>query len=222
MDRVEFYDGATLLGAVNSSPYTFSWNITGVPDGTHSLKAVAFDVFGNHSETQPVSVLLDRTPPVGSIVNPIHLSTASGATLALTASASDGTGSGVKQVEFYSDFAATPIAVVTSSPYTYQWDVTGLSPGVHFIGVKIVDVANNAFAPSTSNILVPETGTIPGTEVPGSFSGSPLGCYSRSQQEIFMSQFGCSFGCSSTYDVNGDFNLNVLDLVRVMGGVCHE
>ena len=39
--RVEFYQGGTLLGAVTSSPYTFTWSNVGT--GSYTLTAVAYD-----------------------------------------------------------------------------------------------------------------------------------------------------------------------------------
>src|SRR5689334_17229976 len=45
--RVEFYDGATLLGADTSSPYSFNWNTRTGPNGDRTLTAKAYDVGGN-------------------------------------------------------------------------------------------------------------------------------------------------------------------------------
>ena len=48
---VSFYDGDTLLGTDNSSPYRFAW--TGASPGTHALKAVAVHT-NNQTFTSPV------------------------------------------------------------------------------------------------------------------------------------------------------------------------
>ena len=45
--RVEFYDGATLLGTDTTSPYSWSWAITSANNGSHSLTAKAYDAAGN-------------------------------------------------------------------------------------------------------------------------------------------------------------------------------
>ena len=220
VDRVEFYDGANLIGTVPAGPYTLAWNITSVPDGEHDLKAVAYDIFGNEAETAPVMILIDRVPPTGAIVSPVHLANISTPSLTIEATANDQ--AGIDQVEFYLDFNPTPIAIVTAAPYQATLDPTALPYGAHVVGIKVVDVAHNAYTPSTVNFIRPRAGSIPGIEVTGVFGGSALGCFSRAQQEVYMSINGCMFGCSSSYDVNGDGLLNVLDLVRVMGGVCHE
>jgi hypothetical protein len=44
ISKVDFYDGATLLGTDNSSPYTYSWS--SVPPGPHKLIAQATDNVG--------------------------------------------------------------------------------------------------------------------------------------------------------------------------------
>ena len=48
---VSFYDGATLLGTDNTSPYSYAW--TGAPLGSHALTAVALDS-NSLSATSPV------------------------------------------------------------------------------------------------------------------------------------------------------------------------
>src|SRR5260370_1054841 len=46
---VDLYANAALVGSATASPYTFSWNTTTVADGSVTLKAVAYDAAGNHS-----------------------------------------------------------------------------------------------------------------------------------------------------------------------------
>ena len=45
--RVEFYDGATLLGTDTTAPYSFGWAITSANNGSHSLTARAYDAAAN-------------------------------------------------------------------------------------------------------------------------------------------------------------------------------
>ncbi len=58
LTRVEFYTGTTLLGTDTTPPYTFSW--TGVPAGTHSLTAVAYDSAGASATTAAVTVTVNN------------------------------------------------------------------------------------------------------------------------------------------------------------------
>jgi hypothetical protein len=57
---VEFYDGSTLLGSVNSAPYDFTW--TNLPPGTHQITARATDDFGVTSVSQIITIYDPVTP----------------------------------------------------------------------------------------------------------------------------------------------------------------
>src|SRR5260370_637016 len=46
---VDLYANAALIGSTTASIYTFSWNTSTVSDGSVTLKAVAYDAAGNHS-----------------------------------------------------------------------------------------------------------------------------------------------------------------------------
>ena len=48
--KVEFYDGASLLGTSTAAPFTYSWNTTGATAGAHTVKAKAYDAAGLSAE----------------------------------------------------------------------------------------------------------------------------------------------------------------------------
>ncbi len=50
--KVEFYDGTTKLGESTADPYTYSWDSTKVPNGSHVIKAVAYDAAGSSADSQ--------------------------------------------------------------------------------------------------------------------------------------------------------------------------
>ena len=60
--KVEFYNGTTLLGTDNSSPYVYSW--TNVAAGTYSISAKAYDAAGN-SATSQAAILTVNTVTTG-------------------------------------------------------------------------------------------------------------------------------------------------------------
>ena len=78
--KVEFYNGATLLGSDVAAPYTFNWTAVGV--GSYSLTAVAYGSNGTTKTSVPVSV------SVGAAVAPTVsvLAPATGATFTAPAS----------------------------------------------------------------------------------------------------------------------------------------
>jgi GH35 family endo-1,4-beta-xylanase len=54
ISKVEFYDGTTLLGTDNASPYSFSWS--GLTAGTHTITAKATDNSGNVTTSTAVTI----------------------------------------------------------------------------------------------------------------------------------------------------------------------
>lgn len=65
-------DGTPVTPLITAAPYTFSWNTTGWPDGTHVLKATTNDASGNNAFTT-ITVTVDNagTPPPPPTTNMI-------------------------------------------------------------------------------------------------------------------------------------------------------
>jgi hypothetical protein len=60
--RVEFYDGATLLGADTTVPFSLVW--TSAAAGTHVLTAKAIDNLGASSQSNAVNIVVGQPPLV--------------------------------------------------------------------------------------------------------------------------------------------------------------
>jgi RHS repeat-associated protein len=142
---VEFYNGATLIGAgtLNGGSYALDW--TNVGAGSYSITAKATDNQGAATVSAPVSISVSapNVAPSISLTSPTEGSSYTApASITLTADASDSDGS-IASVEFYD--GATLIASVTAPPYSHTWnDVPG---GSHSITAKATD---NQGASSTS------------------------------------------------------------------------
>ena len=66
---VQFKVDSTNIGsAITASPYTATWNSTGVADGSHTLYAVAVDTSGNYA-TSSISITVRNSPPVISAIS---------------------------------------------------------------------------------------------------------------------------------------------------------
>src|SRR5579863_3131048 len=78
ISKVEFFNGATLLGTATSSPYTFTWS--SVPAGTYSLTAEAFDPGGNTATSSAVSVTVNPATTPSVVASPASLSVTQGST----------------------------------------------------------------------------------------------------------------------------------------------
>jgi hypothetical protein len=215
--KVEFYYGSTLIAQDTVTPYSVTWNVASLSSGTHSLTAKAFDAAGNTKTSTAVSFILDKTNPTGSITSPANVTTLSGTSVTITASASDT--NGIKRVEFYQ--GSTLLGQDTSSPYEYNWSIATLVAGTYTLSVKIIDNADNSFTPSSISVTQPSAvGT--GTPVNTTFPGLINGCYTETQYQSFLASYGCTTSCSASLDLDGDGKLLMNDLLSIIGNLCHE
>ena len=148
--NVEFYNGATKLGEDASSPYSFAW--PGVPAGTYSLTAKATDNQNavTTSSASTITVIANNVPPTVALTAPANnASFAAGASITLTATASDNDGS-ITKVEFYN--GATKLGEDTSSPYSFIWP--GVPAGTYSLTAKATDNQNAVKTSSASTITV--------------------------------------------------------------------
>jgi leucyl aminopeptidase len=60
LSRVEFWVDGTLRGSDTSSPYSYAWDTTTVPNGSHSLVAKAVDTSGNVGTSASVAVTVSN------------------------------------------------------------------------------------------------------------------------------------------------------------------
>src|SRR6185295_1893464 len=99
-------DGAALGAEDTATPYTIAWNTIGLPNGPHTLTAVARDGGGNTTPSTAVSVTVnnDVMPPTVSMTAPSGGSTVTGTAVTVSASAADNVG--VAGVQFLLDGAA--------------------------------------------------------------------------------------------------------------------
>jgi hypothetical protein len=147
--RVEYYNGATLIGQATTAPYTLAW--TTAPQGTHVLTAKAIDNRGLATTSAPVSVSI-YPPPVVRLLSPV----ASGnyvnqGTIPLEASAST-TGGRITKVEFYRN--GVLIGASVSSPYRWNW--TYVSTGTYTITAKAyTDTRLTAQSAATTIVVKP-------------------------------------------------------------------
>lgn len=151
--RVDLYLDGTFFVSDTSAPYSFAWDTTTIPNGTHTLLAVASDAANNSASTASITVTVsntppDTTPPVVSIAAPMAGATVSGTT-AVSATATDNVG--VVKVDLYLDGAL--YATDNTAPYAFSWNTATASNGSHILKVAASDVAGNV-ANSTATVTV--------------------------------------------------------------------
>ncbi len=117
---VTFYNGATLLGQCNKSPYSYTWN--DVPAGTYTLTAVATDFNKVSTTSGALTITVTPAPPVVAIVSPANGSIFTvGSRISLEATASEFNGT-ISTVSFYNASTLLATRSMTSSSYNYNWD----------------------------------------------------------------------------------------------------
>ena len=134
------------LGEDLTSPYSFGWS--NVPNGSYTLSARATDN-GNAvttSSSVTITVSTGNNPPVVSITGPANNSTfASGASVAITANATDANGA-ISKVEFFR--GNVKLGEDLTSPYGFAWN--NVSAGTYSITARATD---NQGAAATSTAI---------------------------------------------------------------------
>ncbi|MFZ2650021.1 MAG: Ig-like domain-containing protein [Burkholderiaceae bacterium] len=152
IQRVEFYQGSTLLATDTSAPYSFSW--AGVGAGSYTLTARAYDNLGATTTSAAVNITVNpapaNQPPAVALTAPAGGTTATApATIGLAANASDTDGS-IQRVEFYQ--GSTLLATDTSAPYSFSW--AGVAAGSYSLSARAYDNLGAATTSAVVNITV--------------------------------------------------------------------
>ncbi|MET0333344.1 MAG: PQQ-dependent sugar dehydrogenase, partial [Rhizobacter sp.] len=160
--RVQFYDGATLLGEDLSAPFEFSWTPT--TPGAHTLTARATDDTGDSTTSSAVTVTItpattsDAVPPVATFTSPADLSTGLSGALTISVTATDNVG--VSAVEFQVDGVALG-SEDTAAPYEAQWDTSTVPAGQHVLRARARDAAGNVSPWASVTVQVTSTAGVP-------------------------------------------------------------
>jgi RHS repeat-associated protein len=144
IQKVDFYQGTTLIGSATTAPYSFAW--TDIQSGNYILTAVATDNLGATATSAPVPILVNAVPSVAITSPSDNALFVAPADIPLAAKASDLDGSIVK-VEFF--YGATLIATRTEAPFTFIW------PAVPSGTYSLVAVATDNHGTATTSAPIP-------------------------------------------------------------------
>jgi hypothetical protein len=144
--RLELSIDSQLTATATASPFSFTWNTLGYPNGTHIVTVKAFDAAGNSGTyaamvTVNNLVISDSQPPVVSVTSPTN-GTRVVNQVQISVAASDNVG--VAQVSIYVDGVLRSTS--TSAPYSYTWNAKRIASGAHTISAKAWDAAGNVAA----------------------------------------------------------------------------
>ncbi len=171
VQRVEVYDGDTLIITDYHPSYSGIWNSWTAPNGTHTLTARAYDAVGHVTVSAPVQVVVDNDhePPQVSLDQPLD-----GAIVNqfvwVTGTASDDRGR--VRVDIIVD--NTPLfSPQSTSPFSYRWNSRTVPNGVHTFTVRATDASNNVTI-RTVSVLVDNDYFPPQTAITTPSEGAAL------------------------------------------------
>ena len=161
INKVDFYNGATLIGTVYSgqsgnSGNNYSFNWTNISGGTYTLSAIATDNNGATVNAGSVTIIVN-TPPIINITNPANNSTQNApANIAITAVASDSDGA-ISQVDFYNGQSligsvTTGQSGNTGNTYNFNW--ANVASGTYTLTAVATDNLNASTTSSTVAVTV--------------------------------------------------------------------
>jgi subtilisin family serine protease len=156
VSSVQLSVNGTVVATSTTAPFSFSWDTTGVANGSATLVATAYDAAGNAGASSAVTVnvanasmvvVKDTTPPTVAIVNPVAGQVSGN--VSVNTNASDNNGSAGITQQIYVDGVLK--AKGTGATLSYSLNTRKLSIGAHTITAVATDAAGNN---SSSSIQV--------------------------------------------------------------------
>jgi glucose/arabinose dehydrogenase len=143
-------DGASLGAEQTTSPWSITWNTTAAPDGPHQLSARARDAAGNTATAAARTVVVDNTPPAGSLVIDGGAAATNSLDATLTLAAADAS-TGVASMRFSSDGASWSAWEAYAT--TRAWTFTP-GAGTRTVYAQFLDGAGNTSASASATIFL--------------------------------------------------------------------
>ena len=146
--KVQFYNGATLLGESTSAPYSWSWSNVGA--GSWPLSAVLVYDSGSTLTSAVANVTVANPPPTVVLTAPSDgaMYTAP-ASINLSVSATSN-GHSISKVQFYN--GATLLGETSSAPYSWAW--SGVGAGSYVLSAVLVYDSGSTLSSSSANVTV--------------------------------------------------------------------
>lgn len=208
--KVLFYVDNSLLNQENASPWNCNFDTTLVANGTHTLKAEAYDAAGNMaSSTRSVNVQNggDTTPPSTPANLRLTGVTSSSVSMAWNASTDNSGGSGLAGYKVLR--AGSLIATLPAGTTTYT--NTGLTPlTTYSYTVVAYDQASSPNTSGSSNTL---SACTPSTFKAGEIDGAPP--VTAHDLSLLLSNYGKTTYPAGNFD--GDCTVTAHDLSLLLG-----
>ena len=131
--RVDFYDGATLIGYTVAQPYNWTYTWTNAPQGTHAITVKAYDSLGNIAKSSVVNLTINGGANAPTITITAPNNGVVGTAVPITATVTTASGAVLSKIEYFEGTHSIGISSITS----YAW--TPLVPGVYTVTAKVTD-----------------------------------------------------------------------------------
>ncbi|MBI3414171.1 MAG: Ig-like domain-containing protein [Verrucomicrobia bacterium] len=136
IQRVDFFQGASLLGSVAQAPFSFVW--ANVPAGNYVLTAQATDNANGVTTSAPITVNVTsppNQPPAVALVAPTNTAGFSApATILISANATDADGT-INRVDLFQNNSL--LVSLTAAPFTFSW--TNVTAGSYALTATATD-----------------------------------------------------------------------------------
>jgi hypothetical protein len=196
VSKVEFYVAGVKIGEDAVSPYEIKWDSSVIADGSREVSARAYDRArpANVTNSQPVTITVDNTPPTAPSGLRIDIRTAGSLGLAWDASYDAG------NITAYR-LTRNGAAAVTLPGTARTQLISGLTPNTGYVfNVIAVDAAGNVSVPA---VVAGYTATNKSGDLNGDLMVSVL------DLSILLTQWNSAHAAS---DINDDGVVNITDL----------
>ncbi|MFN2470719.1 MAG: Ig-like domain-containing protein, partial [Gaiellaceae bacterium] len=170
--QVEFLVNGVVRATDVAAPYDFSWDTTGLADGSATLSARATDTAGNVGSSATLAVTVDnadKTAPSVSLTSPANGATVSGS-ISLTAEAHDNVA--VSRIDFVVDGAI--VASDDAAPYSVSWSTTDVANGPATLTARAFDAAGNVGSSAATVTVANGDNTAPSAVITSPTAGASL------------------------------------------------
>jgi hypothetical protein len=141
----------TTVGSATTAPWTVNWATAGLVTGSYDIRIKITDRAGNTSQTAPITVLVDSTPPTVDLLDP-------GQTLSgtVTFNATTG-GQGAIRVNFGYSAAGSgrwvDFVTAGSAPWAGALDTTTLADGPYTFRAVVSDARGNSSQSTRDSVV---------------------------------------------------------------------
>jgi PGF-pre-PGF domain-containing protein len=150
------YNGTDLVTSIVNTSLPYYNNITGLADGTYYINATAYDLAGNSNVTETITILIDTTSPIATLISPTLADNSNLSQNYIETNVTvDETNLKNVTTYLYNSTGLVNSNLSMSLPASYNF--TGLTDGTYYINATAYDLVGNSNVTETITILIDTT-----------------------------------------------------------------